>query len=228
MEIINLNGSPTIVAEVNEFRVFKKWIEGTRLYHSILQYSGTNIAIRSNEIGEEDISLLEVHDRKIRSVDELPLEVLFEFYRNYPNKTEPTYRIVPILPKEVSKESDNIITDQRREDMLVGALEGGSNYWYYIKEEDTEVINRFRDHDEHEPFSIAMWKAIMAGRVISIYDIESKGFIGAIGKLSIENGEKAMHKYHPLDFMHIITENDDTSTADMWFQYCVMGEIVYG
>ena len=121
------------------------------------------------------------------------------------------------------------ITDQRREDMIVGALEGGSNYWYFLSESSMKAIYTSKLNKE-EPISIKMWDAILNGATIPVYDIEDidGDKLGEINLKSIKKGEELMAKNHELDFMCIINEEDDASTADLWFQYCVLGEIVYG
>lgn len=119
------------------------------------------------------------------------------------------------------------ITNERREDMLVGALEGGSNYWYFIPEEATDIIDRLVP-DKTQPLATRMYKALLQGATLPIDDIENGDRLGDINLESIEKGEQLMATNHDLDFMAIINEEDDASTADLWFQYAVMGEIVYG
>lgn len=123
----------------------------------------------------------------------------------------------------------DVISDQRREDMLVGALEGGSNYWYWINDRACETIARYNPQPFGEAFAIVMWKAIKAGETIEIHDKEeSHHKIGEINLSSVEKGEELMLKNSSKHFADIISEDDDAETADVWFQYCVLGGIVYG
>lgn len=124
----------------------------------------------------------------------------------------------------------NLIDDQRREDMIVGAIEGGSNYWYWINEEGVKVIYEATDELNGQPFSTRMWAAIKAGKTIDIHDIDDKKGekIGQINLQSIYNGEFLMLTQYKEQFANIISENDDAGTADVWFQLVSLGELVYG
>lgn len=116
------------------------------------------------------------------------------------------------------------VTDQRREDMIVGALEGGSNYWYLIGDKASELLLQYGK----EPLSIRFWKAIKDGKSIEIHDIETGQKLGEINLKSIEEGEQLMADKYPSHLLDIVNENDDANTADIWFQLCVLKEVVYG
>jgi hypothetical protein len=119
------------------------------------------------------------------------------------------------------------MNDQRREDMLVGALEGGSNYWYWLGDDATEIIKKYSG--ENDPLVIAMWKAIKAGKTIPIRDYEDRNeVIGSISMDSIVNGEMKMASEQPEHWANLVNETDDAETADVWFQFCTLGDIVYG
>lgn len=119
------------------------------------------------------------------------------------------------------------VSDGRREDMLVGALEGGSNFWYWIGEEAGKVVAKYQGDDE--PFSTAMWKAIKAGETIEVHDCENmEEKLGEINLKSIDEGEDLMFEKSQKHFIDIINEEDDAETADVWFQYCVLKSLVYG
>lgn len=123
------------------------------------------------------------------------------------------------------------ITDQRREDMIVGAIEGGSNYWYWLGDDATNIIDEYcknpigRDH----PLVIGMWKAIQDGKSIPIRDLEDENTVlGSISLQSIKEGEQLMADQQPKHLMDIVNEMDDANTADIWFQFCVLKELTYG
>lgn len=118
------------------------------------------------------------------------------------------------------------ITEERRADMLVGALEGGSNYWYNIGVTACRIIEPYRDKERY--LHTAMLNAIKDGKSIPIHDIETNEKIGEFSKLSIEIGEQLMAEQQPKHFLDIINEEDDAITADVWFQFCVLKSIVYG
>lgn len=263
MQVVVLNNSdkPTLIASWPEFIALKKWIEGTSLYDAILKDSGTNTHI----VGVDGSLALTVSGRKINSVEELPIELVIEFYNNWPdrksyeatNKDNSVGKTLYLDPKvtapllepsstiklgpkafnlltEAIKDWENsredLISDQRREDMLVGALEGGSNYWYWIPDESTSIIESYSVGTEPRlPLSESMWIAIKRGETIHIHDNENrKTKIGQINLESIRKGEILMLEKQPTHFENIIEENDDAETADVWFQFCVLGDIVYG
>lgn len=120
------------------------------------------------------------------------------------------------------------ITDQRREDMIVGALEGGSNYWYWIGEEACRIMDK-ACIDHKEPFAIRFWKTIQAGKTLPVHDIEDiDNKLGDISLQSIEEGERLMIVKYPKHYLDIINEEDDAITADVWFQFCTLKNLIYG
>ena len=116
------------------------------------------------------------------------------------------------------------LSNERREDMLVGALEGGSNYWYMLGD-----LSEIKEYAEGEPTAIRIMKAVIDGKKFSVLDAENpKDILGVFGMESIIKGEWLMTTKHPKHWADIIEENDDADTADVWFQLCVMGKIVFG
>lgn len=125
------------------------------------------------------------------------------------------------------------IGDQLREDLLVTALEGGSNYWYYLSVEAYDLINKsIRTKQILEPPSIKMWDAIKHGASIPIYDEENKNEkLGEINLESIAKGEQMMVDKYFFHFKKLLDKENvewDAETADVWFQLAVMGEITFG
>ena len=115
---------------------------------------------------------------------------------------------------------------QRQEDMLIGAYEGGSNYWAELSEDALEIIKKYRKSGRAP--SEQMFDAIQAGESIPIEDSEEGGVIGYIDKASIKRAMTIMEVDYPVDYANIISENDDCNTADIFFQLAVMGEVVFG
>jgi len=122
------------------------------------------------------------------------------------------------------------IKDETQENLIVGALEGGSNYWYYLGEEACNIIDeKCPAEKKDEPFSIRFWEAIKAGAVIPIHDAEDEDTkIGEISLESIQKGWDLLKTKQLRHFADILSENDDADTADVWFQFCSLGELVYG
>jgi Asp-tRNA(Asn)/Glu-tRNA(Gln) amidotransferase C subunit len=134
--------------------------------------------------------------------------------------------------------------------LFVTALEGGSNYWYYI--EFPDKVNT------GEPTSEAVGNFILNGGEVIFYDFEimkdvqkklSKGYYNIEGgivdeKLFAEDKQEALLGYvdmnsilegisitkedYPEVWENILLEQYDANDADIFLQLCVMGEIVFG
>jgi hypothetical protein len=117
------------------------------------------------------------------------------------------------------------------EDIFVTALEGGSNYWYFLSEDAVKRIRQVVRKSDEPYIAVAMLKAVLDhGVAIPINDVENEEDI--VGWISIEtmqerlqallnSGEKWALEAH-------MEENGDADSADVVFQYLAMGEVVYG
>jgi hypothetical protein len=117
------------------------------------------------------------------------------------------------------------------EDIFVTALEGGSNYWYYLPEESIKAIREAVPKSEDPYLSTAILKAILDHNVkVLVNDAEQEDeLIGIISKstmqarlqlLSDSDNRWALESH--------IREEGDASSADVVLQYLAMGEVVYG
>ena len=120
-----------------------------------------------------------------------------------------------------------VITNEQRSNLLCSALEGGSNYWYYLGSDANKIIDEFRQPGDCGVDII--WKAIMNGKEIPVRDLENpKDVLGKMSLASIEKAEQIMAEKYPQHFADIVSGNDDATTGDIWFQLSVMAEVVYG
>jgi len=118
-----------------------------------------------------------------------------------------------------------MFNDQLREDLLITALEGGSNYWYLLAEEACGIFGSYPGPAGSEK----VWQAIADGKTIPVNDAEEEEeVLGSINMESIKAGEEIMLKEYPHILADILKENWDAGTADVWFQLCVMKEVVFG
>jgi hypothetical protein len=128
-------------------------------------------------------------------------------------------------------------------DIIICALEGGSNYWYLLKEDATEILDRWKGKyeplihgDRKELFYgyrvEAVLPAIMGGEKIPIHDDEDADG-DVIGYFSLENlhrGLEIIAEKYP-DCLKMILDPDsdyDAGDADAIVQLLTLGEIVYG
>lgn len=145
----------------------------------------------------------------------------------------------------------SILTEEQMINMLVGAFEGGSNYWYFIRdlsmipkvgykpqtEYNIKSLVEHKDFDSKNKHRMIdclvhrIFEAVMLGAKIEVFDIEAEDddeSIGFLTKESMIKGSYLMLQESPEHFANIISENDDAETADVFLQYAVLGEIVYG
>jgi hypothetical protein len=122
------------------------------------------------------------------------------------------------------------IERQVLEDIFVTALEGGSNYWYYLSEEATKLIRNAVPKSEDPYLSTAILKAIEKGVDVPINDAEHEDEV--IGTISLKTMQERLQKLsrsaNSDALMAHIKEEGDAETADVVLQYLAFGEIVFG
>ena len=117
------------------------------------------------------------------------------------------------------------------EDVFVTALEGGSNYWYFLPDHSIEAIRKAVPKEEDPYLSTAILKAILDHDVkVAVNDAESedevigvitRGTMQARLQMLADSEERWALERH-------MREEGDAGSADVVFQYLTMGEVVYG
>ncbi len=117
------------------------------------------------------------------------------------------------------------------EDIFVTALEGGSNYWYYLPDESIKAIRKAVPKSEDAYISTSILTAILDHDVkVAINDSENedevlgvitRGTMQARLQLLAESNLKWALEAH-------LKGEGDGESADIVFQYLTMGEVVYG
>jgi histidinol phosphatase-like PHP family hydrolase len=117
------------------------------------------------------------------------------------------------------------------EDVFVTAIEGGSNYWYFLSDHAINKIRRAVPKEEDPYLSTAILKAILDHDVkVEINDADdeeevigviTRGTMQARLQLLAESELKWALDAH-------IKEQGDADSADIVFQYITMGEVIYG
>lgn len=127
-----------------------------------------------------------------------------------------------IKSKENMKLTKEEITNQ-----LVGALEGGSNYWYNLP--DLSMVLR---KGEGIPLVDRIIETIYKDKTIQIPVFDSEDDDELLGYISYDNLKRADDLINTSGYKWVLNEikeeDDDANTSDVWFQLVVMGEIVYG
>jgi len=117
-------------------------------------------------------------------------------------------------------------------DLLIDAVEGGSNYWaaFHADPNFTKSITETEK---------AAYIASEGGVYYSRYDIQHPEYCLRVSDVedgvtynitfeSFVNGLGIMAKRYPRHFKDVITENHDAETSDVFIQCAVFGEIVFG
>lgn len=117
------------------------------------------------------------------------------------------------------------------EDIFVTALEGGSNYWYYLPHESIAAIRKAVPKDVDPYLSTAILTAILDHDVkVAINDADDETeVVGVITRGTMQSRLQLLAESKmkwALD-AHI-KEEGDADSADIVFQYLAMGEVVYG
>jgi hypothetical protein len=113
------------------------------------------------------------------------------------------------------------------EDVFVTALEGGSNYWFYINNYDYEKV---RSAYPEESFSIGLYNYVTKDdNSISVYNVEDESDkLGVLSLKSIENNIKIFARDYPDELYNLNSEEYDAIDADICMQVLVMREVIYG
>jgi len=115
------------------------------------------------------------------------------------------------------------IPDQDIIDVMVTALEGGSNYWYDLP--DTSMVRKHYGKETNLSGAEKVVKAVLEhNEVVPVYDIEDDDY--HLGDISQKNFKRGLQLFMADD--RTWEADMDAGEADVFFQFVVMGEIVYG
>jgi len=118
------------------------------------------------------------------------------------------------------------------EDIFVTALEGGSNYWYLLREDAGRKIRKAVPKSQDACLSTAMVTAILDHNVeVELHDIENPDEgLGVLSYNSIELRLKELknHANYGWALEAHEQENGDADSADIVFQYLVLGDVWFG
>lgn len=123
------------------------------------------------------------------------------------------------------------VTREILENIFVTALEGGSNYWYYLSEDAGKIIRSVVSKEKNPHLSTAILEAILDHNVeVPINDAEDEEeVLGVLSKKIIQ--ERLQNLANSSDYWALereLSEDGDVETSDVVFQHLVMGEIVFG
>jgi hypothetical protein len=120
------------------------------------------------------------------------------------------------------------------ENVFVTALEGGSNYWYYLPKESIKIIRTAVPKEQDPYLATAMLKAVLDhNAVVPIHDVEDEEEWSKIGEISSETILRRLQKLSEDEGLKWcldaeFNEQGDAETSDVVFQFLALGEYVYG
>jgi len=118
------------------------------------------------------------------------------------------------------------------ESVCVTALEGGSNYWYFLSDDACRMIRRVVPKSEDPCLSTAILKAVVEHNVaVPINDAEDEEeIIGYFDKKTISARLNELFNDHAHRYALEAELNDegDGNSSDVVFQYLVLGDCIYG
>lgn len=117
------------------------------------------------------------------------------------------------------------------ENVFVTAIEGGSNYWYYLSNSAVKLIREAVPKEQEPYLAVAMLKAVLDHNVIvPINDAEDElEVVGHISNKTIQDRLQKLYKDEGLKWCleAELLGNGDAETSDVVFQFLTMGEYTY-
>ena len=113
--------------------------------------------------------------------------------------------------------------------LLDCALEGGSNYWYVDVSEGNAPEFSELGYEDYE-----WWQKypVLGGSIVVVApnkdSDEEKLVAYQLDRSRTEIGLALMAEKSPWHFGNAMNGNEDAETGDVFLQYCLYGEIVYG
>ena len=133
------------------------------------------------------------------------------------------------------------------ENLLISALEGGSNYWCIARPktpsaEALRIFEKIERSDECDEgmkglaMSELIARYVWAGGRVEFQGAENTGYVEYDNESSVwefdldgvMRGFKLMQETQPRHWSDFKRDNADADTADVWFQLALMGEITFG
>lgn len=113
----------------------------------------------------------------------------------------------------VNVKIDFQITRDRIDTLMVSAFEGGSNYWI----EKAFAVNPSEDFWDEAAYNSGIWVVRSEDQTHS-----------CLTPSMIQRGFQVMSEKYSRHMGDFLSNNDDATTADVWLQCCLFGDVVYG
>jgi hypothetical protein len=138
--------------------------------------------------------------------------------------------------KKLEIKVDQSVSYQDLSDLLISALEGGSNYWYRIEryvEPDEFTFLAGQSLEEAKKYRHSTYPFNPGGALVisDFYGADGMEDAMTTKKLdldAIKVGCQLMAEKSVKHWANFIEGNADAETGDIFLQYCIFGTIVYG
>jgi len=129
---------------------------------------------------------------------------------------------------EQTNNISNRLTDYQLLGAFINAFEQGSSYWCSISQKSLAACRETYKTEEKPCASEYVWEAILAGESVTFYDVEDPSDTWVLTLEKVKEGTEKFAKEHPQHYADALTEQGDATTDDVWFQMCLLGELVFG
>lgn len=132
-------------------------------------------------------------------------------------------------------------TEQIIRNLLVGAFEGGSNYWYRIESKKLPPGTKMKDFSEggrmqprrpdgsEHYFHWSQLIPTYPGGQLVIRDVaEGEGETHVLDLPALKKGWMLFKQKYPNQYKRVIEENDDAGDADVFLQLALFDEVIFG
>lgn len=132
-------------------------------------------------------------------------------------------------------------TEEMIRNLLVGAFEGGSNYWYRIESKKFPPGTKMKDFGEGGRMqprrpdgseNYFHWSQLIPtypGGQLVIRDVaEGEGETHVLDLAALKKGWMLFRQKYPDQYKRVMEENDDAGDADVFLQTALFGEAIFG
>ena len=125
---------------------------------------------------------------------------------------------------------------ERVGDLLCSAIEGGSNYWYYIIDHNRQEVGAEYLHEvplTDDGFLVFCDKEEMDEHLriplhLTEFTPNEDTTSYKLTREGIAKGLETFRKDYPRHYSDWVQENDDACTGDVFLQCCLFGEVIFG
>jgi hypothetical protein len=116
------------------------------------------------------------------------------------------------------------------ENVIITALEGGSNYWCKVGVPVDVELKRTNERGDSLCFTEALSLAVFSDKnfYFEVYDCQNGRKMGKVNQSSMKKGLRKAAKECPIIFSRFLEGQSDASDADVLFQFAAFGHIIYG